>query len=154
VYPVRDYSDPYEGLETQLAELKGLVRIVQPLIEADRNRRWDEIGKRYGDPDEDMIDIYEREAGPEESWGHADFARTLYSTTILTAWETFNVYLVRQLSEVCLKYNLREYPVLAKLVGEERRKWDRRFVDLKRRYKDFAQIDFAELSSWQAVEHA
>jgi len=76
VYPVRDYSDPYEGLETQLAELKGLVRIVPPLIETDRNRRWDEIGKRYGDLDEDMIDIYEREAGPEECWGHADFART------------------------------------------------------------------------------
>jgi hypothetical protein len=100
-----------------------------------------------------MIDIYEREAGPEERWGHADFARTLYSTAIVTAWETFNAYLVRQLFKVFFKYDLREYPVLAKLVEEERRNWSRRFEDLKRRYKDFAQIDFVKLSSWQAVEH-
>jgi hypothetical protein len=50
--PVRHYSDPYQGLETQLAELKGLVRIVPPLIEADRNRRWNEIGEQDAEPEE------------------------------------------------------------------------------------------------------
>lgn len=86
--PVRHYSDPCQGLEVQLAQLKGLVRIVPPLIEADRNRRWNEIGERDGELEEEMIDIYASEAGPEEDWGHADFARTLYSTAIITAWET------------------------------------------------------------------
>ena len=100
--PVRHYSAPYQGLDVQLAELKGLVRIFPPLIEADRNRRWNEIGERDGEPEEEMIDIYASEAGSEEGWGHADFARTLYSTAIVTAWETFNVHLVRQLFEVCL----------------------------------------------------
>jgi hypothetical protein len=131
---VRHYSDPYQGLEVQLAQLKGLVRIVPPLIEADRNRRWNEIGERDGEPEEEMIDIYASEAGPEEGWGHADFARTLYSTAIVTAWETFNVYLVRQLFEVCLSYNLREHPVLEKLVEDERRTWGRRFENVQRRY--------------------
>jgi hypothetical protein len=152
--PVRHYSDPYEGLEAQLAELRGLVRIVPPLIDTDWNRRWDELGKRAGDPDEEMIDIYESEAGPEERWGHADFARTLYSTAIVTAWETFNVYLVRQLFEGCLNYNFSEYPVLAKLIEDERRTWERRFENVIRRYKDFAQINLSSLSSWEAVVHA
>lgn len=48
--PVRHYSGPYQGLDVQLAELKGLVRIVPPLIEADRNRRWNEIGSGTGSP--------------------------------------------------------------------------------------------------------
>lgn len=61
---------------------------------------------------------------------------------------------MRQLSGVCLKHDLREYPVLAKLVEEERRKWDRRFDDLKRRYKDFVQIELEKLPSWQDIEHA
>ena len=101
-----------------------------------------------------MIDIYASEAGPEEGWGHADFARTLYSTAIVTAWETFTVYLVRQLFEVCLSYNLREHPVLEKLVEDERRMCDRRFENVQRRYKEFVQIELAKLPSWQAIEHA
>lgn len=152
--PVRHYSAPYQGLDVQLAELKGLVRIFPPLIEADRNRRWNEIGERDGEPEEEMIDIYASEAGSEEGWGHADFARTLYSTAIVTAWETFNVYLVGQLFEVFLSYNLREHPVLEKLVEDERRMCDRRFENVQRRYKDFAQIELTKLPSWQAIEHA
>src|SRR2546422_9180578 len=126
---VRHYSDPYQGIEEQLAELRGLIKIVPPLIEADRKRRWDEISSRWvpEDNEYDVIDTYEHEAGLEEGWGHADFAWTLYSTAIVTAWETFNVYLARQLSDACLKYNLSKFPVLAKLVEEERRTWDRRF---------------------------
>jgi hypothetical protein len=41
MYPqVRHSSDPFEGPEAQLNELIGLVKIVPPLIEADRTRRW------------------------------------------------------------------------------------------------------------------
>jgi hypothetical protein len=63
---VRSYIDAVEGLEAQLAELIGLVRIVPALVEADRRRRWEEIGARPGDPDVEidveMIDVYESEA--------------------------------------------------------------------------------------------
>jgi hypothetical protein len=91
VYPeVRVYEDPFEGLTVQLSELRGLIRIVPPLIEADRERRWEEIGSRPGDPGgPEMIDIYEAEAGSEEGWGHADFARTIHVAAVVTAWAVF-----------------------------------------------------------------
>ena len=39
VYPeVRVYADPFEGLTVQLTELRGLIKIVPPLIDADRER--------------------------------------------------------------------------------------------------------------------
>jgi hypothetical protein len=68
VYPeVRVYADPFEGLTVQLNEMRGLIKIVPPLIEADRDRRWPEIGSRPGDPDgPDMIDIYEATATLQE----------------------------------------------------------------------------------------
>lgn len=68
MYPeVRVYPDPFEGLRVQLTEMRGLVKIVPPLIEADRERRWREIGERPSDgEDGDVIDVYGDEAGPEE----------------------------------------------------------------------------------------
>jgi hypothetical protein len=76
VYPeVRVYADPFEGLTVQLTELRGLIKIVPPLIEADRERRWTEIGERPSDgEDGDVIDAYGAEAGPQEGWGFADSA--------------------------------------------------------------------------------
>ncbi len=47
VYPeVRVYADPLEGLDAQLTELRGLIKRVPPLIDADRERRWKEINER------------------------------------------------------------------------------------------------------------
>lgn len=54
VYPeLRVYADPFEGLIVQLAELRGLIKIVPPLIDEDRERRWREISEKprpYGRP--------------------------------------------------------------------------------------------------------
>ena len=68
VYPeVRVYADPSEGLTVQLTELRGLIKLVPPLIEADRERRWKEISERPSDgEDGDIIDVYGDEAGAEE----------------------------------------------------------------------------------------
>jgi hypothetical protein len=92
VYPeVRAYPDPFDGLTAQLTELRGLIKIVPPLIEADRQRRREEIGSRPGSEDDpDMIDIYETEAGAEEGWGHAKFDRTIYAAAVITAWAVFH----------------------------------------------------------------
>jgi hypothetical protein len=47
MYPeVRVYSDPFDGLTVQVTELRGLIKVVPPLIEADRQRRWEEISAR------------------------------------------------------------------------------------------------------------
>ncbi len=151
---VRRFIDPFEGLESQLTELIGLITIVPPLIEADRERRWEEIGARPGDPDREMIDIYETEAGPEEGWGHADFSRTIQTAAVVTAWGVFHEFLVRLLFESYLNYNLKRYPALAHLVADEHRKLDRRFEDLQRRYSDFARVDLKVLQNWDSVTHA
>ena len=146
MYPeVRDYSDPYEGLVEQLTQLKGLVNIVPPLIEADRQRRWEEIGARPGDPNVEMIDIYSDEDGAEEGWGFAHFDRTVYVAAVVTACEVFREYLIRQLKEHHLRYDLSEHPPLAKLVEEETRQWDRRFDKIEQRYKDFSSIKVTEM---------
>jgi hypothetical protein len=156
VYPeVRVYPDPFDGLNVQLSELRGLIKLVPPLIEADRQRRWEEIGARPGSPDDpDMIDIYEAEAGAEEGWGHANFDRTIYVVAVITAWAVFQDYLARQLKENYLSYDLSEHPPLAALVEEEARSWDRRFEKIETRYRDFAGIPLAQWPSWDQVRHA
>lgn len=114
----------------------------------------EEIGARPGDPDLEWIDIYETEAGAEEGWGHADFSHTIQAAAVVTAWGAFHECLIRQLFESCLPYSLKDHPVLAQLVADERRKLDRRFEDVQRRYTDFAQVNLKALSSWDSVAHA
>ncbi len=89
---------PLQRLEAQFAEFRGFAQLVPPLI--DRERRWEEIGSRPGDPDVDMIDVYESEAGPEEGWGHADYAGTVYRSTVVLAWEAFHAAM-RALHRAC-----------------------------------------------------
>jgi len=156
VYPeVRHYADPLEGLTVQLTELRGLIKIVPPLIEADREGRWKEISERPSDgEDGDVIDVYGDEAGAEEGWGFADFGRTIRVAAVVFAWAIFHDYLARELKRTSLGYDLSEHPALAKLVEEDVRSWDRRFDQLKNRYRDFADIKLSELTSWDQILHA
>jgi hypothetical protein len=159
---VRVYSDPFEGLELQLTELRGLIKIVPPLIEADRERRWREIGERPSDgEDDEIIDVYQAEAGPEEGWGFADFGRTIRVAAVVFGWAVFQDYLAHELRDYLAHELNRSYPTynlapraLTVLVDEDVRRWDRRFDDLKKRYEDFAGIAFKELPSWHQVLHA
>jgi hypothetical protein len=156
VYPeVRVYADPFEGLTVQLTELRGLIKLVPPLIEADRERRWDEIRERPSDgEDGDVIDVYGAEAGAEEGWGFADFGRTIRVAAVVFAWAVFQDYLARELRRSYLSYDLSEYPALEVLVEEDVRSWDRRFEQIRKRYRDFAGIALSELPSWDQVLHA
>lgn len=156
VYPeVRVYADPFEGLTVQLTELRGLIKIVPPLINADRERRWTEIGERPSDgEDGDVIDVYGAEAGPEEGWGFADFGRTIRVAAVVFAWAVFQDYLARELKVSYLSYDLSKHPALAVLVEEDMRTWDRRFEQIKKRYRDFAGIALHTLPSWEQVLHA
>jgi len=144
----------FQRLNDELLELRGLIRLVPPLIEEDRQRRWEEIGDRPGDPDLEWIDIYEREAGPDEGWGHADFARVLYASTVVTAWETFRFHVTSSLFDATLRYDLSAHPALRMVVAAERRSWDRRFEVVVRRYKDFLGIQLTSLTKWESVRHA
>jgi hypothetical protein len=156
VYPeVRVYADPFEGLTVQLTELRGLIKIVPPLIEEDRERRWREISERPSDgEDGDVIDTYGEEAGPEEGYGFADFGRTIRVAAVVFAWAVFQDYLARELKRSYLDYDLSESPALAVLVDEDVRSWDRRFEQIRNRYRDFAGIALHKLSSWDQILHA
>lgn len=156
VHPeVRVYADPFEGLEVQLTELRGLIRLVPPLIEADRERRWKEISERPSDgEDGEVVDVYGAEAGAEEGWGFADFGRTIRVAAVVFAWAVFQDYLTRELRRSYLSYDLSEHPALAVLVEEDVRSWDRRFEQIKKRYQDFAGIALSKLPSWDEVLHA
>ena len=113
---VRAYSDPFEGLTVQITELRGLIGIVPPLIEADRQRRFDEISARPGDEEyDDPYDVYQAEAGAEEGWGHADFARTICLAAVVTGWAVFQDYLARQFKRGYVNYDLSRHPPLAML---------------------------------------
>jgi hypothetical protein len=156
VYPeVRVYADPLEGLTAQLTELRGLIKIVPPLIDEDRERRWAEISARSSDgEDGDVIDVYGEEAGPEEGHGFADFGRTIRVAAVVFAWAIFQDYLARELKRNYLSYDLSEAPALAVLVNDDVRNWDRRFDQIKKRYRDFAGIALSDLPSWDQVLHA
>ena len=156
MYPeVRVYADPFEGLTVQLTELRGLIKIVPPLIDEDRERRWREISERPSDGgDGDVIDVYGDEAGPEEGHGFADFGRTIRVAAVVFAWAVFQDYLARELESSFLDYDLSESPALAVLVDEDVRSWDRRFEQIRKRYRDFAGIALDKLSGWDQVLHA
>ncbi|MGH2854030.1 MAG: hypothetical protein ACRDLF_07540 [Solirubrobacteraceae bacterium] len=147
MYPeVRVYADPFEGLTVQLTELRGLIKIVPPLIDADRERRWTEIGERPSDGEGgEVIDVYEAEAGPEEGYGFANFGRTIRVAAVVFAWAVFQDYLARELKRRCLSHDLSEYPALAVLVQDDVRDWDRRFDRIEKRYSDFAGIKLGKL---------
>ena len=155
VYPeVRVYADPFEGLTVQLSELRGLIKIVPPLIDADRERRYAEIGERPSDGDDgEVIDIYGAEAGPEEGWGFADFGRTIRVAAVVFAWAVFQDYLTRELSE-SLSYGSSQEPPVAKPSAKQVREWDRRFEALEKGYRDFAGIPVAQWKTWDQIRHA
>jgi hypothetical protein len=121
VHPeARVYADPLEGLTVQLTELRGLIKVVPPLIEADREWRWTEIGERPSDgEDGEVVDVYGAEAGPEEGWGFADFGRTIRVAAVVLAWAVFQDYLARELKRRYLSYDLSECSALALLVEED-----------------------------------
>ena len=156
MYPeVRVYADPFEGLTVQLTELRGMIKLVPPLIDADRERRWKEISERPSDgEDGNVVDVYGAEAGAEGGWGFADFGRTIRVAAVVFAWAVFQDYLARELKRSYLNFDLSDYPPLATLVEEDVRSWDRRFDQIKRRYRDFAKISLSELPSWDQVLHA
>jgi hypothetical protein len=104
--------------------------------------------------DGDVIDIYGAEAGPEEGWGFADFGRTIRVAAVIFAWAVFQDYLARELERRCLSYDLSEAPALAALVEDDVRSWDRRFEQIKKRYRDFAGIPLGKLLNWDEVLHA
>lgn len=151
---VRDFADPFEGLEAQLARLRGLNQIVPPLIEADRRTRWEEIQSRPSNgEDGDTIDVYGDESGPGEEGGFADYERTIRESAVVFAWAVFHDFLVHELKRTCLNFDLSEHPALQTLVEEDLRRWDRRFDQAKKRYRDFAGINLSQLDSWQQVLH-
>lgn len=142
VYPeVRVYADPLEGLTAQLTELRGLIKRVPPLIDADRERRWKEISERPSDgEDGETVDIYGTEAGPEEGWGFADFGRTIRVSAVVFALAVFQDYLVRELRR--------------RIVEEDVHSWDRRLSDIVLRYRSAAGISLKQLPGWDQVRHA
>lgn len=156
MYPeVRAYADPLEGLDAQLTQLRGLITRVPPLIETDRQKRWDEISSRPSDgEDGDVIDVYSAEAGPEEDYGFANFDHTIYVAAVVTSWAAFHDFLARELRNSRLRYDLSKHPVLKKLIEDDVRSWDRRFDILVKRYSDFAGVALKHLSSWEHIRHA
>ena len=135
---VRYYADPLEGLQSQLTELRGLSKIVPPLVEQDRERRWEEISRRPSDGDGDeVVDVFGAEAGPEEGYGFADFAHAIRASAIVFAWAVFEDYIVRDLK--------------SRLVDRDAERWDR-LDDIKKRYRD-AGIALAEIDGWDHVRH-
>jgi hypothetical protein len=111
--------------------------------------------RRYSDgEDGDIIDVYGDEAGAEEGWGFADFGRTIRVAAVVFAWAVFQDYLARELKRSYLSYDLSGAPSLAVLIEEDVRSWDRRFEQIRKRYRDFAGIALNELPTWNQVLHA
>lgn len=148
------FPDPTDWLQTELAELRGFVRKVPALVQAERDARWDAIGSSPGDPvGPDIIDLYEEASGPEEGYGHADWDGLSYRTAIVTGWELF-----RSTMSDLLEVFLREatHPITefaADLLDEEIRKFDRRFDHLVKRYSDWAGFDMKSLDEWPVIRH-
>jgi hypothetical protein len=144
------FAEPVEGLEHQLEELKGYVQIVPDLIEADRQRRWDEISERPADDESETIDVYTDEAHPGEGGGFADFSGTTYAAATVFGWETFVAFLIEEIVE-----HIR--PWLEDCEGEldwlatQESQFTRRFNDLKDAYQDWAQIRIADVDEWNTL---
>jgi hypothetical protein len=136
---VRHYSDPLEGLQAQMIELRGLSRKVPAMIEADRQRRWDEINVRPSDgEDGETIDVFSDEAGREEGYGFADFGRTVRASAVVFAWAVLEDYLVQDLRR--------------RLTDGTDRQWGS--LDLISSHYRNAGAALTQLPGWEAVKHA
>ena len=146
---VKWYADPYEGIVAQLTELKGFVKIVHPLITAQRNTLWDNIGSRRSDGSQEQIDVYSTESGTETGWGFAPYDRTIYSSALVLAWETFSAFLVRDLQDlIALCHGPQTLSPILDIVSDEVRQWSRGFDRLARRYKEWLGF---ELQKWPEI---
>jgi hypothetical protein len=82
------FADRLEGLEAQLLELKGFARTVPPLIQAERNRIWDQAvaeSDEYREP----VYIYDRLSGPDTGGGFAKFDHAVYAGALNLGWDWF-----------------------------------------------------------------
>jgi hypothetical protein len=145
---VRDFADPFEGLEWQLEELGGFARTVPPLIATHWQELWDEVMNGPGNPDEDFLDVYARAAGAGTGGGFADFGRTVFVAGVTLGWEAFLDYLALRLARI-------ERPGLVGGRGTARDKLEMEltgmsFFPLVRRYKA-ASIDLKTVPEWEAV---
>jgi hypothetical protein len=148
------FAEPVEGLEHQLEELKGYVQIVPTLIEADRQRRWDEISQRPAEDERETIDVYTDEAHPGEGGGFADFSGTTYAAATVFGWETFVAFLIEELLEHVRPW-FEECEGGYEWLEQNEARFTRRFDNLKDAYEDWAGVRIADVSGWaQLLEFA
>jgi hypothetical protein len=150
---IRQFLDPLDGLRAQLKELMGFARAVPPLIEADRQKRWDEIeARRDADGAVETVDVYAAEAGAEEGGGFADYARTVFSAALVLGWEVFRDFLVQELMEHVNAWVPQGHAVARQLVQGEERLIAERFDHLRKRYKDWLNLPLPSVIGWNNVE--
>ena len=97
---IRGFADPLDGLLMQLDELRGFAHTVPPLIDADRQAIWNRVASSPGNPDEDMLDTFAKEACEGTGGGFADFGRVAYSAALVLGWELFRDYLALHLAKM------------------------------------------------------
>lgn len=151
---LRRFIDPLDGLRRQLQELVGLAKTVPPLVERERNAKFEEVSTRP-DPyaQQETIDIYEEESGPETGWGSADYARHIYSTSLVLAYELLREFMVQEIVEHLNAWLLpTTHPVAALLREEETRRLRRDMTRVRTRFRDWFEIDLSEVPGWNEVE--
>jgi hypothetical protein len=151
---MRSYLDPLEGLERQLDEFKGFASTVPRLVEAERRRRWEEVGGQPSDGERELVDVYESESGPEQGFGWADFERTALSSAVALSWELFREFLVGEFIEHMNAWVDEGPAQLYQLRDEEAARMQQRFEHLKSRYRYMLNLQLTpqNIPRWDEVE--
>lgn len=153
--------EPFDGLLAQLVEFRGLVKTVPRLIEEDRDRRRQE--NRPGDGALGWSQ-WEKDAGEEEGWGHADFARYIRGSVLSLAWEYFQDCLVREGMQVEPSMNRgtdgdearqRRWFQLFRGESQQSREQEeelRDFRSIRRWYRNDLHVPLEDLPKWSELE--
>jgi hypothetical protein len=144
---VRYFADRLEGLEAQLLELKGFARTVPPLVQAERNRIWDEAvaqSDEYSEP----IYVYDRLSGSDTGGGFAKFDQAVYAAALNLGWDRFVGFLQDELlAYVSLRFYGHDKFEL--IVSKEERAL-RDFGSLNGRYIKWFKIDLD--ATWPSLK--
>lgn len=139
------HVDRAQTLRWRIDALKGFATLVPPLVEADRNLRYEWIKKtNIGADEEDLLALYEQEAGSEEGDGHADFERTCLSAAVVFAWDVFFAYLATELIEF---ENGSASPAGRRLAASD----IENIRDLRKRWR-MAGVELQNLMGWDEID--
>ena len=146
---VRDFADPFEGLQVQLKELEAFARVVPQIIETHRKEVWNEVMAAPGDPEVDPLDAFAEAVNEGPGGGFSNFERTVYIAALTLGFEAFTDYLALNLA-----HRERGDAFISRATARDQLEEEITRLDFPKLIGRFKSVNVypRELSGWETIE--